>query len=457
MQQNNMFETRGLRSLIPAFALPAIGANLVTAIYNIVDQIFIGNNVGLLGNAATNIAFPVVMLCAAIAIMSGVGAAAGFNIAAGGGDLDRAGKIVGNAIVLMLGAGVLISAIIIAFIATIVSAFGSTDTVFPYAVTYMTITAWSIPMAIFGTGGSILIRSDGSPNYSLLSIFSGALVNVALDALFIIRFGWGIAGAALATVIGQTLSAVLVGAYFLRFKTVRLRRDFFYFDLRVAGKICSLGMGPFANNLSMFLVQVTLNNALNIYGAASVYGSDIPLACVGVISKLNAIVNAVVSGIAQGVQPIISYSFGAKNYKRVIDAAVISMVVMFGFSLAVFVCFQLFPRRLVSVFGIGNELYYRFSERYLRIFMMLVCVGGIQVCGGNIFTAMGKAKMSVFISLTRQMLFLPPLILTLPRMFGLDGILYSGPISDGMCALVAGILLMREYNRLHGQIVSDIV
>jgi Na+-driven multidrug efflux pump len=348
----------------------------------------------------------------------------------------------------MLAAGVIIAAAVLVFLTPVIYAFGATETVFPYAKTYMFITAWSVPLAIFGVGGSIIIRSDGSPNYALYSILSGALINVALDAYFIFVLRMGIAGAAWATVIGQTFTGILVGAYFIRFKTIRMRSEFFKWNTKLVKRICALGMGPFANNMSMFLVQIMLNNALNRYGALSVYGSDIALACVGVISKLNAIFGAIIAGIAQGVQPIISYNYGAKNYKRVIESSKIAIIIMLVISCAVFLCCQLFPRQLVSVFGSGSELYYRFSEMYLRIFMFLICVNGIQVTGGNIFTAMGKAKLSVFISLTRQILFLPPLILFLPMVFGLDGIMYAGPIADGTCAIVAFLLLFREYKAL---------
>ncbi|MDR1042859.1 MAG: MATE family efflux transporter [Clostridiales Family XIII bacterium] len=433
---------------MPKFTIPAIIANLITALYNIVDQIFIGNSVGLLGNAATNIAFPIAVVCTAVSIMAGVGSATGFNLATGRGELETAGRIVGNAIVLMLAVGIVVAAALLVFLTPAIYAFGATETVFPYARTYMFITAWSIPSAIFGTGGSIIIRSDGSPNYALYSVLSGAVINVALDAYFIFGLDMGIAGAALATVIGQSFTAILVGAYFFRFKTIRMRGGFFRWNPGLAKRICALGMGPFANNMSMFLVQIVLNNALNRYGALSIYGSDIPLACVGVISKLNAIVGAIIAGIAQGVQPIISYNYGAKNYRRVIDSSKIAIIIMLVISCAVFLCCQLFPRQLVSVFGSGGELYYRFSERYLRVFMFLICVNGIQVVGGNIFTAMGKARLSVFISLTRQVLFLPPLILVLPMFFGLDGILYAGPIADGTCVAVAFLLLFREYKVL---------
>ena len=447
--KSNFLETEKISKLLPKFAIPSIIGGLVTASYNIIDQIFIGNSVGLLGNAATNIAFPVVLVCTAVAIMSGVGCSAGFNMEVGKGNRDTAGKIVGNCIMFMAVIGVLISAITLIFLTPLLNAFGATENVLPYAQTYLFITAWAIPFSIFGVGGSIIIRSDGSPRYALFSILTGAVLHVMLEMLFIFGLGMGIAGAAYATVIGQAVTAIMVAVYFRRFKTLSLDRACFVPRLSYVSRVTSLGMGPFVNNLSMFVVQIMLNNALNYYGAMSQYGSDIPLACVGVITKLNSIFAAIVIGIAQGVQPIISHNYGAKNYKRVKEAAVKAITIMLCISFAVFLCCQLIPRPLVAIFGTGTELYFQFAERYLRIFMMLICVNGMQITAGNLFTSIGKARLSVFISLTRQVMFLPPLILLMPRIYGIDGIMYAGPIADGMCVLVAVLLLAREYKGIN--------
>jgi putative MATE family efflux protein len=449
-------ETEKIGKLLPKFLFPAILSNLITSVYNIVDQIFIGHSVGILGNAATNVAFPVVLVCTAVSLMAGVGCAAGFNLECGRGNRESAGKIVGNCIVFMLVTGMVISAVLLTSLTPLVRAFGATESVLPYAKTYLFITAWSIPQAIIGAGGSIIIRSDGSPVYSMISILTGAIINTILDAVFIFGFDMGIAGAAYATVIGQTVTAVMTLAYLRNFKTIRLVMSFFKPHIRIIGKIITLGIAPFANNISMFLVQILLNNAINRYGALSQYGSDIPLACVGVVTKLNTIVVAIVAGIAQGAQPIISFNYGAKNYKRVKETAKYAIFIMLAVSSVVFLCYQLFPRQLVSIFGTGTELYYIFSERFMRIFMMLICINGMQVTAGNIFTSIGKARYSVFISLVRQVLFLPPLILLLPLHFGIDGIMAAGPISDAMCVLTAILLLSRENRNMGNDFKSDI-
>jgi len=441
-------ETEKVGKLLAAYAVPSIMSGLVTSIYNIVDQIFIGNSVGMLGNAATNVAFPIVTLCTAISIMSGVGCAAGFNMAEGHGEKDEAGRIVGNTLVFMVFIGVAVMAVVLLFLSPILWLFGTTENSFPYAETYLGITAIGIPFSIFGSGGGPIVRSDGSPTYALVSILSGAVLNVGLDALFIFGFGWGIAGAAWATVIGQIVTAFLIGRHYSHFHTVVLVREYFRPRLSYIGKVIVLGFGPLVNHLSLFFVQIMLNNALRKYGAASVYGSDVPLACVGVITKLNTIFTAIVIGIAQGVQPVISHNYGAGNYRRVREAALKAIGTMLVISFAIFFCCQLFPRQLVSVFGKGTEEYYQFAARYLRIFMMLICVNGLQITAGNIFTSVGKPMRSAFISIIRQIVLLPVLLVFLPMRFGIDGILYSGPIADGACVIVAVLMLLQGQKEL---------
>ena len=440
--------TERVYRLLPMFAIPAILSGLVGAFYNIVDQIFIGRIVGLLGNAATNVAFPIVLLCTAVSIMAGVGCSAGFNMAMGRGDTPEAGRFVASCIELMVLAGVVIGGAVLLFLDPLVYVLGSTAAVYPYAHTYLAIIALGVPLSVFGVGGSIVIRSDGSPDYALLAVAAGAVLNIALDGLFMLGFSWGIAGAAWGTVLGQAVTAALVLKYFTGFHSFSLRRDYFAFRPQYLWRISSFGMGPFINHASMFLVQVLLNNSLNYYGAVSAYGSDIPLAGVGVITKLYTIFTAVIIGIAQGVQPIISYNFGAQKYGRVRDAAKKALTVMIVFSFLFFFCCQVLPRQLMAVFGDGPDLYFQFGERYLRIFMFFVCLNGLQITAGNIFTSMGKARLSVFISLTRQVLFLPPFILLLPLYFGIDGVLYAGLVSDFMCIAVAVYLLWRENRRL---------
>ena len=210
----------------------------------------------------------------------------------------------------------------------------------------------------------------------------------------------------------------------------------------------SYGASACFNQIAMAVVQIVLNNTLAHYGALSIYGSDIPLACAGIISKVNMIFMSFVIGISQGVQPIIGFNYGAALYRRVKKSYLLALAVATGLSLAAFACFQLFPRQIISIFGTGSEMYYQFSERYFRIYMFLTLINGIQPVTSNFFNSIGKARLGVFMSLTRQILFLLPLIVIFPLFMGIDGVMYAGPIADGAAAIVCGLFTVRELREL---------
>lgn len=447
-QRNNPLATGEIGGLILKFAVPAVISGLISAFYNIVDQIFIGRSVGLLGNGATNVAFPIVTFSLALALLLGVGSASNFSLESGRGNGEKAMRIAGNGLAALLIAGVALCIFVITFLQPLLSLFGATKDNLSYALSYTGITAIGIPFFIFGTGGSHLIRADGSPKYSMVSIASGAILNCFLDPLFIFGFDMGIRGAALATIIGQILSAVLVLAYLTRFRA----RKFCKSDFRIQGvllrQIASLGAAACFNQLAMAVVQIVLNNTLRFYGAQSVYGSDIPLACVGVISKVNVVYISIIVGISQGCQPIFGFNYGSENYSRVKEAYKKALVAVLSISAIAFLCFQLFPRQIVSIFGSGSETYYQFSERYFRIYMMMIIFCGIQPLTSNFFSSIGKAKMGIIMSLTRQIVFLIPLIVLLPRVFGIDGVMYAGPIADGAAVILAVCFVWREMKRM---------
>ena len=446
----NPLGTRPVGRLLMQFSIPSIISFLVSALYNIVDQIFIGQGVGLLGNAATNVAFPLTTISTALALLIGIGTAANFNLNLGAGRQDRAREIAGSGIVFLVSFGVLLGVVVLLFLRPLLIAFGATEDVFPYARTYTGITAFGLPLLIFSTGASHLIRADGSPTYSMTCTLSGAILNTILDPLFIFGFDMGIAGGALATVLGQILSAVLAARYLLRYrlKSVGLTRQSMCPQAWILRTIVSLGMAPCFNQLAMTVVQITMNNTLTYYGALSPYGKEIPLACVGVISKVNILMMGFTIGIAQGCQPIFSFNYGARNYHRV--RATFRRAVILGLIIctAFFACFQLFPRQIVSIFGEGSELYYQFAEEYFRIYMFMAFANGLHPLISNFFTAIGRAKMGILISLTRQIIFLIPLILIFPAVWGIDGVMYAGPIADGAALLLAIFLSWREMRRV---------
>ena len=441
---NHPLATGSVGRLLLRFAIPSIVSMLVGALYNIVDQIFIGQGVGMLGNAATNVSFPLVAICMSCALMLGIGGASNFNLEMGRGNREKAGGIVANAITYATISGVVIMLVIRLFLKPLLIAFAATPEVLPYAVTYTGITSLGMPFLLMTTAGSHLIRADGSPRYAMVCNLTGAILNTILDPIFIFKFDMGIAGAAWATVISQAVGWLLVIRYLIHYRSVPLTRTLFRPRLSRLRAIASLGAASFFNQLAMMAVQITMNNTLTHYGALSIYGSNVPLAASGIIAKVNWIFLSVVIGLAQGGQPIIGFNYGACNYARVRRTFRFTLSTACAISVCAFTAFQLFPREIISLFGSGTEEYYHFVERYFRIFLLMTFINGIQPVTANFFTSIGKATRGFFISLTRQILFLLPLIVTFPRYWGIDGIMYAGPVADTAAALLAAFFIVRE-------------
>lgn len=434
--------------LIGKFAIPSIISMLVNAAYNITDQIFIGHVVGMLGNAATNVAFPMVTLTVAFSQLVGVGTAANFNINIGAKKEGEAERFIGTGLTLMSVLGIVIMCIILLFKTPILMLCGATEKVLPYSQLYLGITALGIPFLLFSGAGSFLIRADGSSAYSMACTVTGAVLNIFLDWLFMFIFKWGIQGAAAATITGQIISFLLCLCYFARFKAFKIRLKMLGLRLKYIIRIAKLGISNFINMTIMMLVNIVMNNTLTHYGAMSVYGSDIPLAVSGVIAKLNSILSSFSVGLAQGCQPILSFNMGAKNYSRIKETYKKALLTALIISVIAFLLFQLFPRPIVGIFGSGDELYFQFAERYMRIFMFMVCVFGVQPLSINYFTGIGNVRQGILLSLSRQGLFLIPLLLLLPLWMGLDGALYAGPIADFLACGLSLVLVFVNFRKL---------
>ena len=443
-QEQNPLGTAPVGGLIGKFAIPAIISMLVSALYNIVDQIFIGQGVGMLGNAATNVAFPVTTIATALALLLGIGGASNYNLEMGAGREKKASSIAGTALSTLVITGVILAVAVLLFLRPLLSLFGATTDVMPYAVDYLGITAVGLPFYALSIGGNHIVRADRSPTYSMTCVLTGAIINTILDPLFIFGFGWGIKGAAWATVIGQVVSGILVVIYFGKFRKMYLEMSMLKPSSECLKAIISLGMASCINQIAMAIVQIVLNNILRYYGGLSVYGSDIPIACVGVISKVNQVFMAICIGISQGCQPIWGFNYGAKKYDRVRLAYRYSMIACTAIATVFFLCFQLFPHQIVSIFGTGSDLYFQFAERYLKIFMFMTFANGIQPMSSGFFTSIGKAKLGIVMSLTRQVLFLLPLIVVFSLIMGLDGVMYAGPIADAAALSLAILFARRE-------------
>lgn len=443
-QEQNPLGTAPVGGLIGKFAIPAIISMLVSALYNIVDQIFIGQGVGMLGNAATNVAFPVTTIATALALLLGIGGASNYNLEMGAGREKKASSIAGTALSTLVITGVILAVAVLLFLRPLLSLFGATTDVMPYAVDYLGITAVGLPFYALSIGGNHIVRADRSPTYSMTCVLTGAIINTILDPLFIFGFGWGIKGAAWATVIGQVVSGILVIIYFGKFRKMYLEMSMLKPSSECLKAIISLGMASCINQIAMAIVQIVLNNILRYYGGLSVYGSDIPIACVGVISKVNQVFMAICIGISQGCQPIWGFNYGAKKYDRVRLAYRYSMIACTAIATVFFLCFQLFPHQIVSIFGTGSDLYFQFAERYLKIFMFMTFANGIQPMSSGFFTSIGKAKLGIVMSLTRQVLFLMPLIVVFSLIMGIDGVMYAGPIADAAAFVLAILFARRE-------------
>ena len=441
----NPLGSEPVSSLLRRFAIPSVIAMLVSALYNMVDQLFIGHSIGVLGNAATNVAIPLSMVCTSIGLLCGIGGAANFNLCMGRKDPEHAKSYVGNAISMLAILGVILCVAVQLFLRPMMLLFGATPDVIDYACTYTRITSIGFPFLIITIGGSNLIRADGSPKFSMLCNLIGAIVNTILDPLFIFVFHMGMAGAALATITGQILSFALVVFYLRGFKTLPLSLSDLKPNMACWARIAALGATPAFNQVAMMVVQIVMNNTLTYYGSNSVYGSDIPLACAGIISKVNMLFFSFVIGISQGLQPIVSFNFGAQKYDRVKDAYKKAVFAATAISIVAFLCFQFFPRQIIGIFGSGSEEYLHFAERYFRIFLFFTFLNGIQPVSSNFFTSIGAPKKGIFLSLTRQIIFLLPLLLIFPYLFGIDGVMYTAPIADLAAASVSIVMVVREF------------
>ena len=441
----NPLGSEPVSTLLRRFAVPSVIAMLVSALYNMVDQLFIGHSIGVLGNAATNVAFPLSMVCTSIGLLCGIGGAANFNLCMGRREPEHAKSYVGSAISMLAILGVILCVAVQLFLHPMMLLFGATPDVIDYACTYTRITSIGFPFLIVTIGGSNLIRADGSPKFSMLCNLVGAIVNTILDPLFIFVFHMGMAGAALATITGQILSFVLVVFYLRGFKTLPLSLSDLKPNMACWARIAALGATPAFNQVAMMVVQIVMNNTLTYYGSNSVYGSDIPLACAGIISKVNMLFFSFVIGISQGLQPIVSFNFGAQKYDRVKDAYKKAVFAATAISIVAFLCFQFFPRQIIGIFGSGSKEYLHFAERYFRIFLFFTFLNGIQPVSSNFFTSIGAPKKGIFLSLTRQIIFLLPLLLIFPYFFGIDGVMYTAPIADLAAASVSIVMVVREF------------
>ena len=446
--EENILGKEKIGKLIRKFSIPCIISLLVNSLYNIVDQIFIGWGVGYLGNGATNVVFPLTMICLAFSLMFGDGASAYLSLKLGEKKKEEAGKGVANGISMSVIIALIMCVITLGFLPQLLNVFGCTDNLREYALKYGFIIAIGLPFMMIGTTLNSIIRADGNPKYAMTSMVSGAILNTMLDPIFIFVFKMGVEGAAIATVISQIFTFIINICYIKKFKSVTLNKESFKIKASVARKVAMLGISSFITQMSIVVVMAFENNLLGKYGGQSKFGSEIPITVLGIVMKISQILNSIIIGIAAGAQPIIGYNYGAGKYDRVKKTLKTVLGLSVIISTIAFILFQTIPDKLISIFGSGDANYMEFACIAFRTYLMLVICNGIQIPSGIFFQAIGKSVKSAVLSLSRQILFLIPAMVTFGKLWGIDGILYAGPFADGLAFLIASTLLILEVKHL---------
>ena len=446
--EENILGKEKIGKLMRKFSIPCIISMLVNSLYNIVDQIFIGWGVGYLGNGATNIVFPLNMICLAFALMIGDGTSAYLSLKLGEKKKDEAKRGVANGILTSILISIVFFVVILALLPQLLNLFGCTEALRPYALDYGFIIATGLPFMMVGTTLNSIIRADGSPKYSMVSMVSGALLNTILDPIFIFVFNMGVKGAAIATIVSQVLTFILNICYIKRFKSVKLDKKDFKLNGKAVGKLISLVIRSFITQMSIVFVMAAENNMLKKCGANSEFGSEIPITVLGIVMKISQILNSIILGIAVGAQPIIGYNYGAGKNDRVKETLKKVLGLSIIVSTIAFILFQTIPDKLIAIFGSGDEKYIEFACLAFRTYLMLCIFNGVQIPSGIFFQAIGKSAISAILSISRQIVLLIPAMIILGNIFGVHGVLSAGPIADGIAFMIALILIIREVRKL---------
>ncbi len=461
MEQSNQFlGTERIGKLMTQYAVPCIISLLVGALYNIVDQLFIANAsyLGSYGNAANTVVFPLTVVALAIAVMVGDGCCAFVSICLGKGDGASAKKSVGNAVILSVVSSLILTVIYLVFQDQIIAMFGGTvnEETFYYAKEYFFYITLGIPFYMFGQALNPIIRADGNPKFAMAATLVGAIANIILDPVFIFIFGWGMMGAAVATVIGQILTAVLSIWYILHMKIIKPSKKDFGLDGHICSRTLFLGITSFLSQISLVAAMAAINNMLRKYGAADeIFGqaqyAQIPMAVVGIVMKFFQIVISIVVGMAAGCIPIVGFNMGAGKKSRVRELFTKLLAAEAAVGAVAFILAEFFPQQLISIFGAANEssYYTEFAIRAFRIYLCMIILACINKACFIFLQAMGKAAASTALSMIREVVFGVGFALLLPVFLGLDGVLFSMPVSDILTFIVAIFLIYRTYKELN--------
>ena len=463
---NSFLETQPIGALMRRYAIPCVISLLVAALYNIVDQIFIANAsyLGSYGNAANTVVFPLTVVALAIAVMIGDGCCAFVSICLGANRKDDAHRSIGNAVIICIVSSVVLTAVYLIFQSGILTMFGGrvNEETFVQAKEYFTWITIGVPFYMFGQALNPIIRSDGSPKFAMASTLAGAAVNIVLDPLFIYGFHWGMMGAALATILGQILTAALAVWYLLHLKSVRLEKGSFQLSARLIRRFLALGICSFLAQISLVAAMAAINNMVQKYGMRDeIFGQEqyaqIPMAVVGIVMKFFQIVISISIGTAAGCIPIVSYNIGAKRNDRALSLFRKLLICEFIVGAIALVIVEFFPRGLISIFGAANEspYYTSFAVRAFRIYLCLMPLACVNKATFIYLQSLGKAMLSTLLSMVREVVFGVGFAVLLPLFFGLDGVLYSMPVSDALTFVISVIAIASTVRTLKAKPAAE--
>lgn len=449
-----------INKLILSFSIPCVISMLINSIYNIVDQIFIGKGVGTLGNAATNVIFPLIIIFNAVAGLIGNGAAANLSLKLGEKNKKAAAKSIGQAVSLTIILSIVISGIAYIFLPQLVYLFGCTESVYKYAVDYGRIIVIGAPFMLIYSSFSSIIRADGSPKYSMIMLVIGAIINIILDPIFIFGFNMGVKGGALATIIGQIVSFVIAIIYLFKIKSVKLTKNDFKLDKDVF-RILALGISSFITQATILALFIFMNNILTKLGANTKFGADIPLSVYGVISKINSLYISTVLGISIGSQPIIGFNYGAGNKFRVKETIRKVLIINFIIGIIFNLLFVLFPKQITGIFISSNDVSYNlfmeFAVLMCHSFLLVISLNALEMTTSIVIQSLGNVVKSTAVTFIRQIILLIPISLILAFVFnkGIYGVLYAGCIADVLCFIITIFIIKSEYKKLGKEVINE--
>ncbi|KGG79602.1 multidrug transporter MatE [Caloranaerobacter azorensis H53214] len=446
MEHSKLLGEEKIEKLLLKFSIPAIVGMIVSALYNIVDRIYIGRGVGSLGIAGLTICYPIMIIIMAFGMLVGVGATSLISIRLGEQKRDEAEIILANGMVLLILISIIVSILGLTFLNPLLKLFGASNNTLPYAKQYLTIILIGTIFQTVGFGMNNFIRAEGNPKTAMMTMLIGAISNIILDPIFIFGFKLGVKGAAIATVLSQIISTIWVLSYFFSDKShLKIHIANIKLQAPIVGKILAIGSAPFSMQVAASCVSALFNNQL------SYYGGDIAISAMGIINSIVMLILMPIFGINQGAQPIIGYNYGAKKFDRVIKALKLAILAATTIVVIGFIATRVFPEQLISLFDKKDKELIKVGAQGMRIFLSMLPIIGFQIVSSNYFQAVGKPKQAMFLSLSRQVLVLIPALIILPKFFKLKGIWMAGPVSDFISSILTGTFLFLELKKLKGK------